>query len=143
MNAVDGKVSTQALAISGPTRRAPSAMTLASLCSRARRAVSGSDTKAQRQAGWRLTEIEMPTPEPHRAMPRSAHPAPGDRFGDLVAVIGIVDRIDAARAEIDHLVALGWVRDQHRLHVDRRMIGSNDDPFCPTPSLPVRIASIP
>ncbi len=43
---------------------------------RAAPAESGSSTRAQRQSGWRLTAIEMPIPEPHRAMPRSAVPAP-------------------------------------------------------------------
>ena len=33
------------------------------------------DTSAQRQAGLRLTAIEMPMPEPHSATPRSASPA--------------------------------------------------------------------
>ena len=65
----------QALAISMPISRAPMAMTLASLCSRARRAESGSETSAQRQAGWRLAAIEMPMPEPHKATPQSARPA--------------------------------------------------------------------
>src|SRR3546814_2506540 len=58
-----------ARAISSPIRRAPSAMTLASLCSRANAADSGSLTSAQRHAGLRLTAIEMPMPEPHNATP--------------------------------------------------------------------------
>ena len=39
-----------------------------------RGAESGSETRAQRQAGLRLTAIEMPMPEPQTAMPRSASP---------------------------------------------------------------------
>ena len=42
--------------MSMPVRRAPIAMTLASLCSRASLAESGSDTSAQRAAGLRLTD---------------------------------------------------------------------------------------
>ena len=80
------------------------AMTLASLCSRARRALSGSETRAQRQAGWRLTEIEMPMPEPHKR-DAALRLAGRDRLGDLVAIIGIIDGFDAVRAEIGHLVA--------------------------------------
>src|SRR3546814_12114184 len=60
--------------MSRPVSRAPSAMTLASLCSRASFADKGSDTSAQRQAGLRLTAIEMPTPDPHSATPRCALP---------------------------------------------------------------------
>src|SRR5690606_22200949 len=63
-----------ALAMSTPVSRAPIATTLASLCSRASFADSGSDTSAQRHAGLRLTEIEMPIPDPHSATPRSALP---------------------------------------------------------------------
>src|SRR3546814_8982048 len=58
------KAVTHALAMSMPVSRAPIATTLASLCSRASFADSGSDTSAQRHAGLRLTEIEMPIPDP-------------------------------------------------------------------------------
>src|SRR3546814_605252 len=68
------KAARHALAMSMPVSRAPSAMTLASLCSRASFADKGSDTSAQRQAGLRLTAIEMPTPDPHSATPRCALP---------------------------------------------------------------------
>src|SRR3546814_766678 len=64
----------QSFAISVPMMRAPIAMTLASLCSRARRAESGSDTSAARAAGWGLVGIGMPMPEPHRATPLSDTP---------------------------------------------------------------------
>jgi hypothetical protein len=49
-------------------------MTFASLCSRARRAESGSETSAARAAGCRLTAIEMPMPDPQMATPRLARP---------------------------------------------------------------------
>ena len=39
------------------------------------RPIAARRPSAQRAAGWRLTAIEMPMPEPHRAMPRSARPA--------------------------------------------------------------------
>ena len=68
------KAAMQAFAISMPTSRAPRAITLASLCSRASIADSGSDTSAQRQAGLRFIAIEMPTPDPQSAMPWSASP---------------------------------------------------------------------
>src|SRR5690606_31002425 len=68
------KAAMHAFAISIPVSRAPSATTLASLCSRASLAESGSDTRAQRHAGLRLTDIAMPMPEPHSAIPRSALP---------------------------------------------------------------------
>src|SRR3954468_3717772 len=73
-NEVARKASRQAPAISMPIMRPPMARTLASLCSRASRAESGSATSAQRQAGWRLAAIEMPIPEPHKATPISARP---------------------------------------------------------------------
>ena len=88
-----------------PISRAPSAITLASLCSRASCADSGSATRAQRQAGLRLTAIEMPMPEPQTAMPRSAS-AGGERLGELAAVIGIIDAFGAVGAEVGDLVAL-------------------------------------
>src|SRR4051794_13444791 len=68
------KAATQALAMSLPTSLAPSARTLASLCSRASVAEIGSSTRAQRQCGSRFTAIEMPIPEPQTAIPRSAAP---------------------------------------------------------------------
>jgi hypothetical protein len=43
-------------------------MMLASLCSRLSLAETGSLTSAQRQAGFRLTAIEMPMPEPQSAL---------------------------------------------------------------------------
>ena len=49
-------------------------MQLALLCSRASAAESGSDTSAQRTAGWRLTLIEMPMPLPQTKTPRRACP---------------------------------------------------------------------
>ena len=54
---------TQAIAISGPISRAPSAIALASLCRRASEDESGSATCAQRQAGLRLAAIATPMPE--------------------------------------------------------------------------------
>ena len=59
----------QALAMSMPVRRAPKAKALASLCSRANAAESGSPTRAQRKARLRLTAMEMPMPLPQSAMP--------------------------------------------------------------------------
>src|SRR5205085_9069199 len=67
--------STQSRAASIPISRAPSASTFASLCSRASRADSPSETNAHRQAGLRLTAIEIPIPDPHKAIPRAASPA--------------------------------------------------------------------
>ena len=58
----------------GTVSRAPMAITLASLCSRASLAESGSETSAQRTAGLRLTAMEMPIPDPHSATPCSALP---------------------------------------------------------------------
>src|SRR6185369_13822220 len=54
---VSRKAKTQALAMSAPTKRPPSASTLASLCSRASCAESGSSTRAQRHFSSRLTAI--------------------------------------------------------------------------------------
>src|SRR5205814_9371990 len=71
---VSRKAETHALAMSLPTRRAPSASTFASLCSRASAAERGSSTRAQRQRGSRLTAMEIPMPEPQTAIPRSAAP---------------------------------------------------------------------
>src|SRR3546814_4838016 len=51
------KAVTHALAMSMPVSRAPIATTLASLCSRASFADSGSDTSPQRHEGLRFTEI--------------------------------------------------------------------------------------
>ena len=39
------------------------------------RPTAARDTSAQRHAGLRLTAIEMPIPDPHTAMPRSARPS--------------------------------------------------------------------
>src|SRR5207244_1579910 len=55
---VSRKARTQALAMSLPMSRAPSASTFASLCSRASAADRGSSTRAQRQRGSRLTAME-------------------------------------------------------------------------------------
>ena len=55
------------------------AIALASLCSRASAAESGSDTSAQRSAGLRLTAIEMPMPLPQIAIRRVEQPQVGRR----------------------------------------------------------------
>jgi hypothetical protein len=74
------------LAISMPTIRAPSAMTLASLCSRARRAETGSLTVRSERPGWRFTAIEC------RCRAAQRHATLGcagrDMLGELVAEIG-------------------------------------------------------
>src|SRR6185312_13334351 len=72
---VERKVSTQALAISTPIRRAPSAIALASLWRRARLADSGSSTCAQRQAELRFAAMATPMPDPQTVIPRSARPS--------------------------------------------------------------------
>src|SRR3546814_2842139 len=57
-----------------PVMRAPSASTLASLCSRLRRAEVTSWQSAARAPGWRFTAMEMPMPVPQTTTPASALP---------------------------------------------------------------------
>src|SRR6476661_4483514 len=58
--------------LSSLTNRAGSTSTLASLCSRARRAISGDHASAARTPGWRLAAYDMPSPVPQRRTPRRA-----------------------------------------------------------------------
>ena len=98
-----------------------------SLCSRASAAESGSETSAQRQAGWRLTAIEMPMPEPHSATPlRRA--AVGDRLGERGSHNRDNRPSGAVRPEIEHLVP-GLARQcgERGLELDRGVIGGDGD----------------
>ena len=65
---------TQAIATSRPMIRAPIASAFASLCSRPRRAVTGSAASTQRMPRILLATICSPVPLPPRTMARSASP---------------------------------------------------------------------
>ena len=96
---------TQASATSRPMIRAPIAITLASLCSRPRRAVTGSAASTQRMPRILLATICSPVPLPPRTMPQLAiarrHGA--RRRRDDVRVVD--RRLGGIDAEVDHLVA--------------------------------------
>ncbi len=126
-NSASRKAVTQALAVSSPTRRAPRAMTLASLCSRLSAAEMGSLTSAQRQAAWRLTAMAMPAP---RAAERDAALGPSvrDMLGKLVAIVGVIDPRSAIRTQVRHLIAFArQPPGQFGLQFERGMIRSDGD----------------
>ena len=91
--------------MSEPVSRAPMAMTLASLCSRASLAESGSETSAQRHGG---VAVDRDGNADARAAQRHAAFgfAFGDMRGELVAIVGVIDRSLAVGAKIGDLVAL-------------------------------------
>ena len=95
-------------------------MALASLCVRAKRAESGSDTSAQRTAGLRLAAIEMPIPLPHKR-DAALGLARGELLGQRVAEIGIIDRGLAVGAEVgDFVPELGAATRQARFSARKR-----------------------
>ncbi len=64
--------------------------------------------------------------------------AGGDLLGELVAIIGIIDRFDALGAEIvDLMSALAEPLTEQGFEIDGGMVGSNGDPHAP----PLGVAS--
>ena len=90
--------------------RPPTETTLASLCSRARTAVSADHASAQRMPTTLLAAICSPLPDPPITTPRlsspaarsAATPSRGAQAEDRVVVEGVVDE----RAVVDRLVAV-------------------------------------
>ena len=116
----------QALAISIPINRAPSAMTLASLCWRASRAESGSATWAQRTV-IAIGGDRNPDPAPaqrHAELGLAAR----DGIGQDVAIVGVVDTGLAVGAQIAHLMpAIAKPCGDFVLHGNSSMIGCNGE----------------
>ena len=55
--------------------------------------------------GIRLAAIDAPTPLPHRMIPRSA-PCSRSAAPDRLGVVGVVDRLAAVGADVEHLAVL-------------------------------------
>ena len=98
-NSVDRNTFTIAIARSIDVVLAPSARTFASLCSRARRAVSTSLADAARMPWTLLAAIAMPIPVPQIRMPESTFPSTTSRL-TFCGDVGVVDRGIGVRAEV-------------------------------------------
>ena len=102
-NSLRRNISSESVATSGPVKRSPKQITLASLCSRASRAEVTSCTTAARTPAILFAAMAMPIPVPHTQTPKSAPPdttlAP-----DGGTEVRVVHRLGREGAEVRHFV---------------------------------------